>query len=223
MSAGNIYFLIGLSILLTAPLSAPPDAHADDKAAPIMFQIMVGEMSIASNADRNKGHNFDIFLLGASAQKAYGGTLLNYGLEIGGLFHWQSDIRSYVIASDERGGTAAVSLESETFLFDYFFGVYASVDLAKWMRFYLGTGPLLIFGSRTTEDVNPLTEKKESAHDSGCGLGGYTRFGLEFIYTDQVIFSVGARHTWTNLSLEGATGKLDIEGWQYFGGLSFRY
>ena len=39
--------------------------------------------------------------------------------------------------SDQNKGKS-----SDIFLFDYFFGVYASVDLAKWMRFYLGTGPL---------------------------------------------------------------------------------
>jgi hypothetical protein len=223
MATDNIHYLIGLIVFLTTTFSGPSDVHAEGKTAPIMIQVMVGEMNIANSDDQIKANNFDILLLGASAQKAYGGSLLNYGIEIGGLFHWQSDIRSYVISSDESGGTVAGSLDINAFLFDYFFGAYLSVDPAKWMRFYLGAGPLLIFGSRTTENVNPFTEKKESVHDSGYGVGNYARLGVEFIFTDRVIFSVSARHTWTNLSLEGPTDKLDIEGWQYFGGLSFRY
>ena len=215
--------LISFVVLLSIAVSGPPDALAGDKNARMMFQFMLGKMVIEKDKDQIKGDDFDIFFLGASAQKAYGGTWFKYGIETGGLFNWQSDVRSYVISSGDRGGTVAVWLDINTFLFDYYFGIYTSVEPSKWLRLYFGTGPLLIFGSRTTERTHPYTEEKETTHDSGFGVGGYARTGLEFIFTDRVIFSVGTRHTWTNLSLEDTTGKADIQGWQYFGGLSFRY
>jgi hypothetical protein len=214
--------LISFVALISVIFLNPPHVSAKDKSTPVMFQFMLGKMIIEKDKDQIKGDDFDIFLLGASAQKAYGGTWLKYGIETGGLFNWQSDVRSYVISSDDEGGTVSVGLDINTFLFDYYFGVYTSIEPLKRLRLYLGTGPLLIFGSRTTESAHPDTGAKESTHDSGFGVGGYTRTGLEFIFNDRVIFSMGARHTWTDLSLKDTTGNADIEGWQYFGGLSFR-
>ena len=97
MATDDIHYLIILAIFLTTTFSGPPDVHAEDKASPTMIQIMIGEMNIANNDDQIKGNHFDVLLLGASAQKSYGGILCNYGLKVGGLFYWQSDIRSYVI------------------------------------------------------------------------------------------------------------------------------
>ena len=54
------------------------------------------------------------------------------------------------------------------------------------------------------------------------GAGVYAR-----AYIDIYIFKIfgvyaGARRTETTLQFEDATGTLNIDGWQYYAGLSFR-
>lgn len=184
---------------------------------------MFGKMILVDDDGQLEDSDFDIPLVGVAAQKSFYGTLFKCGLEVGGLFNWQSEVRSYAISSGDSGGTAAVALDINAFLLDYFFGAYSSFEPANWVRLYLGAGPLLTYGSRKIESINPQTDEKETTSDSGFGVGVYTRLGLELIFTDKVIFGVGVRGTKTGLNLKDKTGDINIAGWQYVGGLSFRF
>jgi len=216
-------FPVCIFLLLAGNLSALAVAHAKEEESPFMFQFMVGRMIIANDTNQVKGGDYNIPLLGVAAQKSLGGSMLQYGLETGGLFNWQSEVRSFSISNGGEGGSVAVSLDINAFLFDYFFGVYSSIEPVKWLRLYLGAGPLIIYGNRRTEHINPLTSGEESIYDSGLGFGGYIRGGLELIFSDQVIFSIGGRGIQTGLSLKNTSGEVDMDGWQYFGGMSIRY
>jgi hypothetical protein len=54
-------------------------------------------------------------------------------------------------------------------------------------------------------------------------VGGYVRIGMDLILTDEAIFSIGIRGTKTGLTLTDTTGDVDIEGIQYYAGLSARF
>ncbi len=210
--------VVGLLLILW-----PFSVQAAETDAPILVQVMYGKMVVDNEEDDVGGGDFDIPLFGAAVQKAYGGSFVQYGIETGGLFNWQNDVRSWYVSSGSSGGTAAVALDIDGFIFDYFFGGYASVTPVPFLRLYLGGGPLFIYGYRKSENTNAQTGAKETTSDSGFGIGAYARAGLELILTDHVILGAGVRGTRTSLALNDASGSVDIEGWQYFGGVSFRF
>ncbi len=201
----------------------PYTVPAAEAEGPVLVQVMYGKMVVANDEGDVGGGDFNIPLFGAAVQKAFGGDFVHYGIETGGLFNWQNDIRSWHVSGGGSGGSAAVALDINGFIFDYFFGGYASVTPVPFLRLYLGGGPLLIYGYRKSENSDAQTSVKETTSDSGFGVGAYARAGLELILTDHVIFGAGVRGTRTSLALKDASGKVDIEGWQYFGGVSFRF
>ena len=114
-------------------------------------------------------------------------------------------------------------MDIQSFLFDYFFGGYVSFEPVKWLRLYLGAGPLIIYGTRETEQDDPNTQEVETRSESGLSAGVYGRTGVDIIFAEKFILSAGIRRTKTGLSFEETTGEVDVEGWQYFGGISFRF
>ena len=56
-----------------------------------------------------------------------------------------------------------------------------------------------------------------------AGAGLYARAGLDIFLTKQFGFTAGARATKTSLNIENDTGKFNIEGYQYYLGIAFRF
>jgi len=59
--------------------------------------------------------------------------------------------------------------------------------------------------------------------DSGLSVGVYGRRGIDLVFADKVLVGCGIRGTKTGLSFEDNTGKLDVEGLQYYAGGSFYF
>jgi hypothetical protein len=121
------------------------------------------------------------------------------------------------------GGTIAISVDINQFLFDYFFGGYVSLQPVKWFRLYVGAGPLLIYGSWETDEKDPTTSQVETKSESGFSAGVYGRGGIDIIISENFILGAGIRGTKTGLSFNDTVGNVDVEGWQYFGVISFRF
>ena len=200
--------MVGLFALLVIALMVTP-AHAQHGNMPKLAQLMIGQMIIPNDNDRVGGGDYDIPLIGFAFQTPYGGTLFQYGLEGGALFSWKSDTRSFAASGGGGGGSVSVSLDIEALLADLFFGVYSSYDFDEKVR--------------EIEQVDPTTETTESRSDSGMDVGGYVRIGMDLILTDEAIFSIGIRGTKTGLTFTDTTGDVDIEGIQYYAGLSARF
>jgi hypothetical protein len=107
--------------------------------------------------------------------------------------------------------------------YDFFFGGYLGVEPATWLRLYAGAGPLLIWGSRETETEATATEPVRNDSESGWGVGLYGRAGVDIIFAKIFGITACARVTETTISFDDTSGDIDLEGWQYCAGMSFRF
>ncbi len=201
----------------------PVKTYAEEVDRPTILQFMVGEMVISNDDPRVSDDDYNVTLFGVAAQKPFYGEISQFGIETGGLFNWKSETRAYAASGGGGGGTIAISTDINQFIFDYFFGGYASLQPIKWFRLYAGAGPLLIYGSRETEETDPATSQVETKSDSGFSAGVYGRAGIDIIITENFIIGASVRGIQTGLSFEDTVGDLDVEGWQYFGVISFRF
>ena len=135
----------------------------------------------------------------------------------------QSSIAGRVAPLDSEGGTVAVEVDIDSIMVDYFFGGYLGFQPAKWLRIYAGAGPLIIWASRDTETEATDAEPPRSDSESGWGVGLYARAGVDILFTETFGINAGARVTETTLSLDDTSGDVDLEGWQYYVGMSFRF
>ena len=178
---------------------------------------------ISNDDPRVSDGDYNITLFGVAAQKPFYGEISQFGIETGALFNWKSETRAYAASGGGSWGTIAISTDINQFIFDYFFGGYISLQPIKWFRLYAGAGPLLIYGSRETEEKDPVTSQVETKSDSGFSAGVYGRGGIDIIITENFILGAGIRGTKTGLSFNDTIGHVDVEGWQYFGVISFRF
>jgi opacity protein-like surface antigen len=211
-------FLALLFIFVTGNVKT----YAKEVEPPMILQFMIGEMVISNDDPRISDADYNVTLFGVAAQKPFYGEILQFGIETGGLFNWKSETRAYA-ASGDGGGTIAISTDINQFLFDYFFGGYVSLQPIKWFRLFAGAGPLLIYGSRETEEKNLVTSQAETKSDSGFSAGVYGRVGFDIIVAENFLIGASIRGTQTGLSFDDTVGHVDVEGWQYFGVISFRF
>jgi hypothetical protein len=214
--------LLSLAFLFVF-VSGSVRAYAEDVERPIICQFMVGEMVISNDDPRVSNGDYNLTLFGVAAQKPFYGEMARVGLETGALFNWKSDTRGYAASSGSGGGTIAISVDINQFLFDYFFGGYVSLQPLKWFRLYVGAGPLLIYGSREIDEQDPTTSQVETKSESGFSAGVYGRGGIDIIISEIFILGAGIRGIKTGLSFNDTVGNVDVEGWQYFGVISFRF
>lgn len=141
------------------------------------------------------------------------------------LFSLDSSLRRLSASSGSGGGSASVSIDIRSLLVDFFFGGYVALEPVRWLRLYIGAGPLLIYGRREFEPEAPVPEpfSDETESDSSIGAGLYARAGIDILFTDYFGLNAGARITETTLRLEDTADKVDIEGWQHYAGLAFHF
>ncbi len=209
--------------LVLCLLASTANAQAREPIAPAYVHVVYGYMTLEKNDPDVSGGDYNQNLFGLTGQVPYGGSRAQYGLEYGALLSLQSETRSIVVTGGGSGGSINVSVDINAFLLDGFFGGYVSLQPLKWMRFYLGAGPLLIYGERTSESAEPAPEPYASTRESALGAGLYARGGVDIIFTDRFAIGAALRGTQTSLSFKEAGGKVDVEGWQYFIAMSFRY
>jgi hypothetical protein len=183
----------------------------------------LGKMIIPNNDRDLEGGDYDIRIFGADVQKPFGGGTFKYGIETGALFSLDSDVRRFSASSGGGGGQVTVSVDVNSLLIDYFFGGYLGFEPAKWLQLKVGAGTLLIYGKRETEPEASAPEEVTSESESGFGAGLYARAGIDIFLTEKFGISVGARISESTLSFEDTAGKVDVDGWQYYFGIAFRF
>ena len=185
--------------------------------------VFYGMMNISNDDSNSEDEDLDISIFGADAQKALGGRVFKYGFETGLLFSIDTNVRSFFASSGNDGGKVAVSVDVNSLMFDYFAGGFLSFEPAKWFRFSLGAGPLIIWSFLETESEEPNSGEVTSQSDSGFGVGVYARAGVDIFVTQSVGLNIGTRINETTLSLKNSQGNIDVEGWQYYFGIALRF
>lgn len=209
--------------LMLSFLAASSSAQPREPIEPAYVHVMYGYAALKNDDPGVPGDDYDLNLFGLSGQLPYGGARVQYGLEYGVLLSLQSDTRSVVVTGGGGGGSIKVSVDIDALLLDGFFGGFVSARPLKWLRLYLGAGPLLIYGERTSEPAEPAPEPYTSTKESDLGAGLYARAGVDIIFTDRFAIGASLRGTQTSLSFKEGGGKVDMEGWQYLIAMSYRY
>lgn len=210
--------ILGTGLIL---LSAVPGL-SDEASEKTIGHAFLGKMTLSETASELEEDTQEITIFGAEAQRSYTGGIFEIGMETGAFFSWDTSVRYFKASSGEGGGTAAIGVSIESFMMDYFFGGFVGLQPFDWLRFGVGAGPLLIWGTREIEPEDPQAD--ETAADSAVEFGGglYARAYIDIFISKVFGVYAGVRRTETTLSFEDATGTLDIDGWQYYAGLSFR-
>jgi len=197
-------------------------ALAADKGNGMVGHAFYGKMNIENNTDVGGG-DFQLNIFGADGQKSLGGDTFKYGWETGLLFSIDSDTRTWAASGGGGGGTVAVAVDVNSIMIDYSLGGYLAIEPNDHFRLYAGAGPLLIWAKRDTEPEDSAQDYITSSSESDIGAGVYARMGLDIFFTKQFGIFAGGRITQTTVSFEDDTGKVDIEGYQYYGGVAFRF
>jgi len=195
---------------------------SDEPSQKTYGHAFLGQMIIPETASELEDDTQEITIFGAEAQRPYASGIFELGIEAGAIFSWDSSLRYFKASSGEGGGTVAIGVTVDSFMMDYFLGGFADLQPFEWLRFGVGAGPLIIWGMRTIEPE--VTAAEDTTAESVVEFGGglYARAFID-IYISKIFgLYAGARRAETTLSFEDATGTLDIEGWQYYVGLSFR-
>jgi len=182
-----------------------------------------GKMSIETTDAGPDDGSYDITIFGADAQKTYGGTIFTFGIETGAIFSWDSDVQYFSASSGSGGGTVKVRVDVNSFMMDYFFGAFIGFEPAKWFRLTVGTGPLLICGTRSTEPEESAPEEFTADSVIEFGAGVYARACADIFFTESFGLNTGVRKNETTLSFNDPSGDIEIDGWQYYIGLAFRF
>ena len=214
-----------MSICLFGIIGYGADAGAGAAEAPLIGHSYYGQMVIENDDPDVEGGDYEINLFGVDVQKRLRTGLFSFGYETGALLSFETEDRQVRAASGSGGGTIAVSVAFNFILVDYFFGGFIGLEPANWCRLYAGAGPLLMWGSRETEPDDD--DEKEAVAESEVGVGVYARVGADLMVSTVFGISVGARITDTTLRFEGTDGQhggdMDVEGWQYYGGITFKF
>ena len=214
---------ITLIICIALCLLSADHVLAQEKKETLTSHIFYGQM-IIENSDRNlEGGDFDLNIFGFDVQQSLGKEKFKYGFEGGGFFSLDSEVRQFSASSGSGGGSASVSVDINSFLIDLFFGGYVGYRPVKWLQLNVGAGPLVIWGKRNSDPVATPYDETTSGSESEFGAGLYARAGIDIFFTENFGVNFGARITETTLSFENLVGKVDVEGYQYYLGLAYRF
>jgi len=217
----RFWILLLISVFFFVMTGNP--AIASDARDMMAGHAFYGKMKIDDSNTDLEGGDFEINVFGADGQKPLGGDTFKYGWETGLLFSIDSDTRSWAASGGGGGGTVVVAVDVNSVMIDYFLGGFVSIEPNKHFRLYAGAGPLGIWARRETEPEESAPDYVTSSSDSEWGAGVYARVGLDIFFNDQFGIFGGARITETTLTFEDDTGKIDLEGYQYYGGVAFRF
>jgi opacity protein-like surface antigen len=214
MKWGLVIITMGLGII-TLTLNAY--VMADEIEENMNIQFILAQMTLEEKDPDVQDDDYELLYLGVAAQQPLNENRLTYGLETGALLTWDNETRHIRASGGSSGGSATIVIENQMFLFDYFFGGFVSVEFARRLRIYAGAGPLIVYGSRgITPEEEEEEEDTSQETESGTSLGVYARAGLEFEIVDNLRIGAGLRSMTSNLEFEDESGKIRVEGTQYY-------
>jgi len=227
----NRAFLMScLTMLIVLAVLPASDGWAADDFPPTYVQAFIGAaefdeeqmtFSETSSDDPASATTNDLSsmpFLGVGGQYAFSEGNTHFGLDGTILVGWRS--RDSSVAAGN--GQARVKLDTDLWLIDLAMGVYAQTIFGDHWRVYVAAGPLMLFGEyaeEAEEDDPEVTTNEESEHsssDSGFGIGGYARAGLEYRLANNAFMGLCVRGVVSNLEFDGALDDSGLSGVQGF-------
>lgn len=187
-----------------------------------LIQGMIGVMKFEHdtfsltdvNGETYKGDMPSLPYLGGLVQfKHFQSKRMSAGLEAGVLFGFVNYSTTVVV-----NGGASVYFKNQFLLADGMFGGYVDLLLADRFRFYVGAGPMAMYGRLRLDNqddvsIQPVYYVNQTV--TAFGLGGYARTGLEFKVGSGTFFGVQARYITADLDFGNDVGEVDMSGYQY--------
>ena len=222
--------LPGLTMLMFFAVFPASNGKAADDFPPTYVQAFIGAaefdedpmtFSKASSDDPDAYTTNDLSsmpFLGVGGQYAFSEGNSHFGLDGTILVGWRSRDSSVSAGN----GQAEVKLDTDLWLIDLAMGVYAQTIFGQRWRLYVAAGPLMLFGeySEDSEEedsaATPTEERKSSSSDSGFGIGGYARVGLEYRLANNAFMGLCVRGVTTNLEFDNALDDSGLSGVQGF-------
>ncbi|HVL01976.1 MAG TPA: hypothetical protein VM553_19300 [Dongiaceae bacterium] len=230
--------LVGCGLGLTLP-ALPAVAEVKE---PMYMQVLLGQLELDDNsvtATRDgteyEGELDDIPYLGGVAQVVLKEGVVGYGWEGGGFVSWINDEVYYAARSGPEGTYVRVAIDNAFWSIETFMGLWAELRPIDRLRLYASAGPLIIFGRADTngpdEDQQPTPTPQNGTvvvtddenHDTDWSAGAYARVGLDIRITGQTWVGLNVRHMKTEMDLEEAIGRFDIDGNLYLLSITNRY
>ena len=169
------------------------------------FSDISVDSSGPGSVDGDRGDLDELPLIGGGAQWKLSGERIDFGLEGLFSFAWSSDATAFVVG----GGGAAVAVDVDLLLFEFYGGPFASMFLGEKVRAYGAAGPLFQW-SNYDQTGNGLADD-----GSGFGYGYYARTGLEFALASRTFLGLGVRWSESEVDLGGNLDDLQIDGLQW--------
>ena len=222
--------LPSLTMLIFLAILPASDGRAADDFPPTYVQAFIGAaefdedqmtFSKASSDDPGAYTNNDLSsmpFLGVGGQYAFSEGNSHFGLDGTILVGWRSRDSSVSAGN----GQAEVKLDTNLWLVDLAMGVYAQTIFGQRWRLYVAAGPLMLFGEYSEDseeedlEATPTEERKSSSSDSGFGIGGYARVGLEYRLANNAFMGLCVRGVTTNLEFDNALDDSGLSGVQGF-------
>lgn len=145
--------------------------------------------------------------IGGGFQFKLGGEDIDLGLEILLAFSGRGNVSAFVAG----GGGAAVAVDIDLLICDFYGGPFASLWVSKRVRIYGGAGPLVQFAGYDQSGGDQLYDDD----GSGFGTGWYGRAGIEYFTIWGTSVGVGVRYSDSSIELDDNFGDLDAYGMEY--------
>jgi len=145
--------------------------------------------------------------IGGGFQFKLGGEDIDLGLEFLLAFSGRGNVSAFVVG----GGGAAVAVDIDLLICDFYGGPFASLWVSERVRVYGSAGPLVQFAGYDQYGA----DKSYDDDGSGFGTGWYGRVGVEFFTTWGTSLGVGVRYSDSNIELDDRLGELDAYGLEY--------
>lgn len=145
--------------------------------------------------------------IGGGFQFKLGGDDIDLGLEILLAFSGRGNVGAFVFGP----GGAAVAVDLDLLICDFYGGPFASVWVSERVRLYGGAGPLVQFVGYDQKAVDDSFDDD----GTGFGVGWYGRVGIEFFTSWGTSVGVGARFSDSSIELDNNLGDLDAYGTEY--------
>jgi hypothetical protein len=154
---------------------------------------------------------------GVEAEYRYGGNFVTYGVNPGGSMSWKSGgTRIYGGFNGNTGGTVRIDIDNSLFLGELHLGGYVRGRLGQAVTVYAAAGPMIMYGRMKVEDDDISVDDEDidisSKSVSDFGLGYYGRAGIDFAIKGEQSIGLGLRYMKSELDLDDAVGKINIEG-----------
>jgi hypothetical protein len=143
-------------------------------------------------------------VIGGGLQWKLFGERVDWGLEAMFSVAWRANAVAFV----SNGSGAALAVNVDTLLVDFYGGPFVSAFVGDHARIYAAAGPVLQYVDYTQTD-GPL-----ESHGTGSGLGGYARAGFEFQLPGGDLLGLCVRRTDVDVGLGSALGEFNVSSTQ---------